>query len=54
MDLYEKKPDIFKIFEKKILNKYTKYYFDSLEKKFAVIYNDDIIPKEIKDKILNK
>jgi len=41
------------IFRKDILTKYDKSYFELLEKKFATISNEDIIPENIKKLIKN-
>jgi len=54
LDFYNwKTSDILEIFRKNILTKYEKTYFEILEKKFATISRDDIIPEKLK-KILLK
>lgn len=47
-------PNILKIFKEKILNKNNEDYFLKLENKFVRIYDEDIIPKKLKNKLLTK
>lgn len=50
---YSEKPKILQIFEQEVIKKYDNKYFEDLEKKLWKIYDKDIIPMEIKNKILN-
>lgn len=49
---YDKKPNILKIFESEFINKNDNQYFDNLEKRFWTIYDEDIIPLNIKSNVL--
>ncbi len=50
--LYSEKPQILQIFDEKVIKKYDEKYFEDLEKKLWNIYDEDIIPLVIKNKIL--
>ncbi len=49
---YDNKPNILKIFESEVINKNDNQYFDNLEKRFWTIYDEDIIPLNIKSNVL--
>lgn len=49
LKLYDNKSEILLEFEKNIWWKYDEKYFKQLEEKFVTIYDEDIIPKKIKD-----
>ncbi|MDD3144941.1 MAG: hypothetical protein PHV23_02410 [Candidatus Gracilibacteria bacterium] len=49
LKLYDTKSDILLEFKKNISGKYDENYFKQLEEKFATIYDEDIIPKNLKD-----
>ncbi len=54
LSFYEwKNSEVLDSFRKNILSKYDSLYFDLLEKKFATISSDDIIPENIKKIIKN-
>lgn len=50
--LYNDKPNILKIFESKIIKNHDEQYFENLKKKFWTIYDEDIIPLNIKSNVL--
>lgn len=56
LNFYDEKtlPDILKIFKKEIFLKNDLSFFKNLEKKLVTIYDEDIIPEIIKNKIIKK
>ena len=56
MDFYDENsmPEILKIFKKEIFLKNDISFFKNLEKKLVTIYDEDIIPEIIKNKIIKK
>ncbi|MCD5385191.1 hypothetical protein LRZ95_00820 [Candidatus Gracilibacteria bacterium] len=53
LEKYNKLPYILEIFKKEVLKKFKKYDLEKLEKKLGNIYDEDIIPKEIKKLVFN-
>lgn len=53
LEKYNKLPYILEIFKKEVLKKFKKDDLEKLEKKLGNIYDEDIIPKEIKKLVFN-